>query len=308
MISFAPDASELGERIDAVVARRASVPRTHARAAIERGEVTAGGARVKPSHRLAAGELVEGDVAVPEESLPEAERIPLDIRYEDDHVLVVSKPAGLVAHPVRSHQTGTLVNALLGLGKPLGMLDPARPGIVHRLDKDTSGLLLVAKDDDTQARLRAAMKERRIARHYYALVRGTPSDSGTIEAPIGRHPARRSMMAVVPGGRPAITHYEVLQSDDRLALLEVKLETGRTHQIRVHLSHIGHPVLGDRVYGGRGELARELGLDRPFLHAFKLTFPDATGTAVEVADSLPRELLAALERGAIDGPSDSPTG
>ena len=304
MISFTPEESEIGERIDAVVARRAEVPRTMARAAIEKGEVTAGGVTVKPSHRLSAGELVAGEVVVPEEVLPEAEEIPLDIHYEDDHVLVVSKPAGLVAHPVRSHQTGTLVNALLGLGKPLGMLDPSRPGIVHRLDKDTSGLLLVAKDDATQARLRQAMKERRIERRYYALVRGVPSDSGTIEAPIGRNPARRSMMAVVSGGRQAITHYKVLRSTARFALLDVRLETGRTHQIRVHLAHIGHPVLGDRVYGGRGELARELGLERPFLHAFKLAFPDANGAAVEVVDSLPRELLAALERGAIDGPGD----
>ncbi|MDQ4143888.1 MAG: RluA family pseudouridine synthase [Actinomycetota bacterium] len=294
MNPFAPDEEEVGQRVDLVVARRTGVTRTLARTALERGEITVGGATVKPSHRLAAGELVVGAVAVPEESLPAAEDIPIEVRYEDEHVMVVSKPPGLVAHPVRSHQTGTLVNALLGLGKPLGMLDPSRPGIVHRLDKDTSGLLLVAKDDATQLRLREDMKARRIERRYFALVRGVPPDSGTIEAPIGRHPARRSLMAVVSGGRAAVTHYEVVSATDRLALLEVKLETGRTHQIRVHLRHIGHPVLGDRVYGGLGELSREIGLERPFLHAYRLTFLDAGGAPIEVSDPLPRELAHAL--------------
>ncbi|MDQ4095764.1 MAG: RluA family pseudouridine synthase [Actinomycetota bacterium] len=291
---FTPEEGESGQRVDLVVARRTGVTRNLARAAVERGDVKVAGATVKPSHRLAAGEIVEGHVPVPEEGLPEGEDIPLEIRYEDDSVLVVSKPAGLVAHPVRSHQTGTLVNALLGLGRPLGMLDPQRPGIVHRLDKDTSGLLLVAKDDATQLRLRDAMKARRIERRYFALVRGTPPDSGTIEAPIGRHPARRSLMAVVPGGRPAVTHYEVIEAGERLALLDVGLETGRTHQIRVHLSHIGHPVLGDRVYGGVGEQSRALGLERPFLHARTLAFPDESGEAIEVEDPLPGDLVDAL--------------
>ena len=301
MISFTPNEDEMGERVDAVVAQRGNVPRSAARAAIEAGDVTVGGRVVKPAYKLVVGDLVEGDIEVPQQSLPEAEDIPIEIRYEDDHVLVVSKPAGLVAHPAGGHQTGTLVNALLGLGKPLGMLDPMRPGIVHRLDRDTSGLLLVAKDDETQARLRAALKERSIERRYYALVRGVPPDSGTIEAPIGRHPVRRSLMSVVSGGRPSITHYKVLQSNERMALLDVKLETGRTHQIRVHLHHIGHPVVGDRIYGGRGELSRELGLDRPFLHAYKLVFPapgggrELTGGREEVTDELPKDLTAIID-------------
>ena len=294
MISFTPNEEEVGERVDATLAQRANVPRPAARAAIEVGEVTVGGRVVKPAYKLVVGDLVEGDVEAPQETLPEAEDIPIEIRYEDDHVMVVSKPAGLVAHPAGGHQSGTLVNALLGLGKPLGMLDPMRPGIVHRLDRDTSGLLLVAKDDETQARLSAALKERVVERRYYALVRGVPSDSGTIEAPIGRHPVRRSLMAVVSGGRPSVTHYKVLQSTDRVSLLDVKLETGRTHQIRVHLHHIGHPVLGDRIYGGRGELSRELGLERPFLHAYKLIFPDANGDRVEVGEDLPAQLSGTL--------------
>ena len=300
MISFVASDEESGERIDMVVARRAEVPRVAARDAIADGAVTVAGRRVKPSHRVASGEAIEGEVIVPEQRPPEAEDIPLDVKYEDEHVLVVNKPAGLVAHPAGGHQGGTLVNALLGLGKPLGMLDPARPGLVHRLDRDTSGLLLVAKDDATQERLRAAMKERLIERRYYALVRGVPPDSGTIEAPIGRHPARRSLMAVVPGGRPSVTHYKVLQSTDRLALLDIKLETGRTHQIRVHLTHIGHPVLGDRVYGGLGELSRELGLERPFLHAYRLAFPAPGGNDVEVQADLPGDLSRPLQAAGIE--------
>lgn len=294
MISFTPSEDEVGQRVDVVVTKRSGVPRSSARDAIAGGDVTVGGARVKPSHRLVTGDMIEGEVSVTEQSPPEAEDIPIAIRYEDEHVMVVSKPAGLVSHPARANQTGTLVNALLGLGKPLGMLDPMRPGIVHRLDRETSGVLLVAKDDETQMRLREAMKERSIERRYYALVRGVPPDSGTIEAPIGRHPARRSLMAVVSGGRPSITHYTVLQSTDRLALLDVKLETGRTHQIRVHLKHIGHPVLGDSAYGGKGELSRELGLDRPFLHAFKLVFPQPNGSRIEVEDPPPEDLKEAL--------------
>ena len=307
-LSFIPDENEVGERIDLVVARRTGVTRSLGRGAVESGSVLVGGNRVKPSHRLVAGEEVEGRIEVEPESLPGAEDIPVDIRYEDDHVLVVSKPAGLVAHPVRSHTGGTLVNALLGLGKPLGMLDPTRPGIVHRLDKDTSGLVLVAKDDATQLRLREDMKARRIERRYYALVRGIPPASGTIEAPIGRHPVRRTLMAVVSGGRPAITHYDVLQSTDKLALLDVRLETGRTHQIRVHLAHIGHPVLGDRMYGGVGELSRALGLDRPFLHAYKLAFRDDGGDPVEVGDELPDALRAALAEAGLDGPPGAARG
>ena len=292
-VEFDVEQADAGERIDTVVARRAGVTRGLARGAVEEGTVLVSGAVVKPSHRLSTGDSVNGSIEIEIDVAPGAEDIPLEVRYEDDHVLVVSKPAGLVSHPVRNRQSGTLVNALLGLGKPLGMLDPSRPGIVHRLDKETSGLLLVAKDDDTQRRLREEMKARRVERRYYALVRAGLPGSGTIEAPIGRHPARRTLMAVVSGGRPAVTHYEVIESNERVALLDVKLETGRTHQIRVHLAHIGYPVLGDRVYGGVGELSRELGLERPFLHAHLLAF--ATGPEpTTVTDRLPPDLQPAL--------------
>lgn len=297
-VGFSAGPDEAGMRLDVVVAQRASVTRGLAQIAIKEGTVTVGGKTVRPSHRLEPGEEVSGSVAVPTVELPQGESIDLVLRYEDDRLLVVSKPAGLVTHPARGHATGTLVNALLGLGVPLAGATSIRPGIVHRLDKDTSGLLLVAKDDDAQTFLVDALRARRIERLYVALVRGRPpADSGTIEAPIGRHPVKRRLFAVVPGGRPSVTHYEVTAAGDRLALLDLKLETGRTHQIRVHLAHLGHPVLGDRVYGGVSELSRELGLERPFLHARSLRFPHPDdGREILVEDALPDDLAAALER------------
>jgi 23S rRNA pseudouridine1911/1915/1917 synthase len=296
VIRFTPSDAEVGTRIDVTIARRAAVARSAASDAVASGDVMAGGRQVRPGHRLVAGELVEGTVAAPERTLPQAEDIALDVRYSDDRVLVVSKPAGLVTHPAGGHATGTLVNALLGLGLSLSGEGSSRPGIVHRLDKDTSGLLLIARDDEAHAYLTAALKARKVGRTYLALVRGRPpAASGTIEAPIARHPKRRTAMAVVPEGRSATSHYAVLERDEKMSLLQVKLETGRTHQIRVHLSSIGLPVLGDRTYGGTSELSRSLGLTRPFLHAWRLSFPDpSSGAIVEVADELPDDLRRAL--------------
>jgi 23S rRNA pseudouridine1911/1915/1917 synthase len=297
-VEFTASKQDAGARLDVVVARRASVTRALAQAAIKEGAVTVAGRAARPSHRLEAGEKVSGSVAIPTVELPEAEAVDLTLRYNDDRVLVVSKPAGLVTHPARGHSSGTLVNALLGLGEPLAGATSIRPGIVHRLDKDTSGLLLVAKDDDAQAYLVDALRERRIERRYVALVRGRPpADSGTIEAPIGRHAVKRRQFAVVPGGRPSVTHYSVRAAAERKSLLDLELETGRTHQIRVHLAHLGNPVLGDRVYGGVSELSRELGLTRPFLHACSLRFPHPDdGRAIAVTDDLPEDLQAALEK------------
>jgi 23S rRNA pseudouridine1911/1915/1917 synthase len=307
-VSFTASDDEAGSRLDVVLARRAAVTRALAQAAIKSEAVTVGGKPERPSYRLEAGDAVTGEVAVPTVDLPEAEAIDLTLRYDDERVLVVSKPPGLVTHPARGHASGTLVNALLGLGVPLAGATSIRPGIVHRLDKDTSGLLLVAKDDNAQAYLVAALKERRIERRYVALVRGRPAaDSGTIEAPIGRHPVKRRQFAVVPGGRPSVTHYAVRDAGERLSLLDLKLETGRTHQIRVHLAHLGHPVLGDRVYGGLSELSRELGLTRPFLHACSLRFPHPDdGREVAVTDDLPGDLEAALEAAGLSRPPGSP--
>jgi 23S rRNA pseudouridine1911/1915/1917 synthase len=304
-IDFVVGAPDEGKRVDSVVARRLDIPRTAAQRALRAGAITVNGEGVRPSHRLSSGELVRGAVSVAEELPPEPEAIPISVRYSDERVLVVSKPAGLVTHPAAGHRGGTLVNALLALGEPLAGRGSGRPGIVHRLDKGTSGLLLVAKDDGAHAVLVAALKDRKIRRTYLTLVRGRPpAESGTIDAPIGRHPARRWLMAVVAEGRPAVTHYRVVESSDRCSLLEATLDTGRTHQIRVHLSHLGCPVLGDRAYGGASELSTSLGLTRPFLHAARLVFPHPDDSRpIEVTDDLPEDLREALARASLSAPS-----
>jgi 23S rRNA pseudouridine1911/1915/1917 synthase len=304
VISFTPTQEEVGTRIDVVLAERAHVTRTLAQRAVRSGEVTVGGQAVRPSYRLEVDDVIEGVVPQPTFDAPVAEDIPVDIRYRDDRVIVVSKPAGLVTHPAAGHRSGTLVNALLNMGEPLAGAGSTRPGIVHRLDKDTSGLLLVAKDDAAQETLLNSMRAREISRRYLSLVRGIPaSPSGSVDAPIGRHPTRRQQMAVVIGGRPSVTHFEILEPGDGMSLLEVSLETGRTHQIRVHLKHLGHPVMGDRTYGGVSEVSKGLGLDRPFLHAWRLSFPHPDdGRLIEVSDPLPADLSAVLEQAGLPIP------
>ncbi|MEA2485404.1 MAG: rRNA synthase [Actinomycetota bacterium] len=304
MIRFRPTADEVGTRTDAAVARRAGVSRSAASNAVSTGDVLVEGRMVRPGHRLRAGELVEGRVRPGTTAPPAPEDIPIEVRYSDDRVLVVSKPAGLVTHPAGGHRDGTLVNALLGLGVSLSGEGSLRPGIVHRLDKGTSGLLLIARDDEAHAALTQELREHRIERQYRALVRGRPpAASGTIDAPIARHPRRRTVMAVVPEGRPALSHYRVIERTQEVSLLDVALETGRTHQVRVHLSFIGHPVLGDGAYGGTSELSKRLGLHRPFLHAWRLSFAHpATGATVVVEDRLPADLRAALEAAGLAEP------
>ena len=249
-----------------------------------------GEARTK-SHRLEGGEELTFEAPEPEKGL-EAEELSLRIAYEDDHLLVVDKPAGIVVHPAPGHATGTLVHGLLGrLG---GGEAPERPGIVHRLDRDTSGLLVVARTEDAYRGLRNLVRRRALERRYKALVRGEPrSRTGRIEAPIGRdrhEPTRISLDTDNP--RDAVTHFEVERLLDGHALLDVRLETGRTHQIRVHLAAIGLPVVGDPVYG-----VTDPELGRQFLHAWRLAFTHpVTGEDVEVESPLPPELQAALER------------
>lgn len=305
MIRFRPLRAEVGRRVDVVLAKRAGVTRTLAQRALRSGEVRVNDAEAKPSYRLEDADVVSGEVPSATFAEPAAEEIPLSVRYTDERVMVVSKPPGLVTHPARGHEAGTLVNALLGHGGPLAGMGSTRPGIVHRLDKDTSGLLLIARDDSAQAFLVDALRRREVERRYLALVRGAPpAASGTIEAPVGRHPVRRRRMAVVSGGRPSVTHYSVLGSGDGVSLLEARLETGRTHQIRVHLSHLGAPVLGDRTYGGASELAVRLGLTRPFLHAWKLSFPHpSSGARVAVSDPLPTDLAEVLRRAGLEPPA-----
>jgi 23S rRNA pseudouridine1911/1915/1917 synthase len=297
-LAFTAAEEEVGERIDVVLARRAGVTRTLAQRALKTGSVSVRGTVVRASYRLEPGDAVEALIPEPQLARPEPESIALRVVYSDPRVLVVSKPAGMVTHPAAGHRTGTLVNALLALDQPLSNADSTRPGIVHRLDKDTSGLLLVARDDATQAHLVDALRAHRVGRRYLALVKGAmQAASGTIDAPIGRHPGARHKMAVVLGGRPAVTHYRELSASGDVTLLEVSLETGRTHQIRVHLAHLGRPVLGDRAYGGASEVAMTLGLARPFLHAWKLSFPHPEGgLPIEVTDELPGDLRAVLER------------
>ena len=307
MISFVVNPADAGERVDVFLAARAEITRTAAQRALKLGAVTVNGGEVRPSYRLEPDDVVAGELPEVTVTPPGPEDIPVAIRYSDEHLLVISKPAGLVTHPARGHESGTLVNALLGMGGSLSNRGSVRPGIVHRLDKDTSGLLLVARDDATQEALVEAIRRREVERRYLALVRGVPgSASGTIEAPVGRHPTKRRLMAVVAGGKPSVTHYSVVGEAGGRALLDVTLGTGRTHQIRVHLSHLGHPVLGDRTYGGYSQAVRELGLNRPFLHAWRLAFVHpATGENVEVTDPLPQDLAAVLAAAGIPNPLES---
>jgi 23S rRNA pseudouridine1911/1915/1917 synthase len=250
------------------------------------------GAKRPKSHRLEGGEELELEVADPgTHSVLQAEDLPLRIAYEDDHLLVVDKPAGIVVHPSPGHASGTMVHGLVG--RTAGG-DEERRGIVHRLDRDTSGLLVVARTEEAYERLQELVRNRELERRYKALVRGRPrSWRGRIEAPIGRDrhdPTRHSLETDTP--REAVTHFEVERLLDKHALLDVRLETGRTHQIRVHLGAIGLPVVGDPVYGVPDEQ-----LKRQFLHAWRLAFPHpASGEPVEVESHLPPELQAALER------------
>jgi 23S rRNA pseudouridine1911/1915/1917 synthase len=249
------------------------------------------GASRPKSHRLTAGEEIAFEAPVPAVSSLVAEPMDLRVAYEDEHLLVVDKPAGLVVHPAPGHATGTLVHGLLGLAAGG---EAERPGIVHRLDRDTSGLMVVARSAEAHRRLQRLVRRRRLERRYLALVCGRPrSRRGTIEAPIGRDrhdPTRQSLDTAAP--REAITHFEVVELLPRHALLDVRLETGRTHQIRVHLAAIDLPVAGDPVYGRPGEL----GLERQFLHAARLAFPHPmTGEPVETESPLPPDLETALD-------------
>jgi 23S rRNA pseudouridine1911/1915/1917 synthase len=281
-----------GLRLDRFLA---GLPAIGSRGAAERlfesGHVLVDGEARPKSHRLEGGEEVELE-QVAATPVVEAEPVELRLAYEDEHLLVVDKPAGLVVHPGAGHATGTLVQALAG--RSGGGEDPERPGIVHRLDRDTSGLMVVARTEAAHAELQRLIRSREVERGYLALVRGHPrSRSGTIEAPIGRDrhdPTRRSLDTDTP--RDAVTHFEVEQLFDGHALVRLRLETGRTHQIRVHLAAVGLPVAGDRVYG-----VRHPGLARQFLHAATLGFPHpVTGERIELESPLPPDLYGCLAR------------
>ncbi|TMB70552.1 MAG: RluA family pseudouridine synthase [Chloroflexi bacterium] len=286
-----------GERLDTFIARRChELSRSHARRLIDEGLVAVDGRQAKPSERVSAGLSVSVTIPPPETINLQPEAIPLTIIYQDGDIIVLDKPAGLTVHPAPGHPSGTLVNALLAACPDLrGIAGALRPGIVHRLDKDTSGLMVVAKNDRAQRALQRQLKEREVRKTYLALVRAVPSPrEGTIEAPIGRHPKNRKKMAVVADGRESTTRYRVREeiAGGKYSLLEVEPVTGRTHQIRVHLAAIGHPVEGDATYGRSSDA-----IGRQFLHAHKLAFAmPLGGRTVEFVSPLPADLREALSR------------
>ena len=284
-------------RADLAVASVAGISRAHAQRLLGDGRALVDGRPRRASDRLAGGERVTVQLTAPADETLEPESIPLVVAYEDADLLIVDKPAGLVVHPSAGHGSGTLVNALIGRardrGEPLGSIaGVGRPGIVHRLDKDTSGLIVVAKTDAAQAALMRQFGERSVSKEYLALVRGeAPAQRGRVEAPIGRDKRDRQRMAVVAGGRESVTEYEQLGAGGGYALLALQPRTGRTHQIRAHLAYLALPIAGDLRYGG-GEGPG--GLRRQFLHAARLGFVRPAGGTVRAWSELPADLATSL--------------
>lgn len=284
-----------GERLDRVLAARfPNLSRAQLQRLIRSGAITVNDMPVRPAYRLSPGDRIV--VTFPEEETVRPENIPLDIVYEDDYLLVVNKPAGMVVHPAAGVVRGTLVNALLAHCPQVADVGgPDRAGIVHRLDRETSGLIVVAKDPETHAALQRQFKRRQVRKTYIALVEGqVQPQEAIIEVPIGRDQKDRTRMRVARTGRPAVTQYRVLEVFPQYTLLEVRPHTGRTHQIRVHLAWFGYPVVGDRVYGRQRQT---LLVDRHFLHARDLAFTHpATGETVAFTAPLPPELVAILNQ------------
>jgi 23S rRNA pseudouridine1911/1915/1917 synthase len=301
---------QAGVRLDVALAGHPDVgSRAAAQRLIEAGRVTVDGSPRQKRHALAPGERVVAELAEPEpRDAPAGASAPHTIVYEDDWLLVVDKPAGVVVHPAPGHRSGTLVEALAG--RAAGGEHPWRPGIVHRLDRDTSGLMIVAKDDRTHRALQEMLRRRAIRREYLALVDGRPdARTGTIDAPIGRdRRVRTTHSTSTDKPRAARTHFELEQALPRTSLLRVRLETGRTHQIRVHMAAIGHPVVGDAQYGG-GPAGERLGLARQFLHSANLRFthPEAR-KQVACESKLPVDLLRTLGAAAREPVSEGPDG
>ena len=299
--------AEVGERVDSFLARMSAsddepLSRSAAAKLCDEGRVTVGGKNVKKNYLLREGETV---VVVRPEPLPDEvvpEDIPLDVIYEDADIIVINKPKGMVVHPAPGNMTGTLVSALLyHCGSSLsGIGGVQRPGIVHRIDKDTSGLLVVAKNDVAHRSLSEQIALHTAYRRYMALCVGSPKeDTGRVDAPIGRHPVDRKKMAIVAGGREAVTHFTVKERFHGISLIECKLETGRTHQIRVHMSSIGHPVLGDTVYGGDKCRAAKLHskyISGQALHAYRLELDHPrTGQRMSFEAPLPENMAHLIE-------------
>lgn len=288
---------EAGNRLDKVLAAR--YPNAHSRTylqwLIEENHVLVNQKKVKKRIKLEEGDLVEVSFVLTPEVNLNPEEIPLDILYEDDAIIVVNKAAGLVVHPGAGNWTGTFVNALLFHCKQLPEGDGLRPGIVHRLDKDTTGLLVAAKTAEAQQKLIDLFSTRQVYKEYLALCIGNPG-SGKVDAPIARHPVNRQKMAVVENGRSAVTHYETLRYNATISSVKLVIETGRTHQIRVHLKHIGNPVLGDQVYGSHS-MNEKFKLKRQLLHAYRLRLPHPiTGEEMEFEAPVPKDMDQILSK------------
>lgn len=293
--TFFVDEAHSGTRLDAFLARHLpALSRSRIKVLIGDGRVTLNGAQAKPADAVRRGQRVEIVVPPPPRSELQPEAIPLDVLYEDDDLMVINKPAGLTVHPGAGRTQGTLANAMIARVPQLAHAgETNRPGIVHRLDKDTSGALVVAKSPQIQDALQAQVANRTVSRRYLALVHGAVQDEeGTIAARIGRHPRRRTKMAVRVDGREAVTRYRVLERFHGFTLVEARLVTGRTHQVRVHFAHLGHPLVGDSQYGGGREA---LGLTRQALHAWRLEFTHPrTGEALAFEAPIPEDLAQVL--------------
>ena len=285
---------EDGARLDKALADLTDLSRAVANEQIKAGQVLVNGQVKKAKYKVAEGDVLTYEVPEPEVLEYVAEDIPLEIVYEDEDVAVVNKPQGMVVHPSLGHRSGTLVNALLYHVKDLSSINGVvRPGIVHRIDKDTSGLLMIAKNDEAHVALSDELKDKKSLRKYWAIVHGNlPNDRGVIEAPIGRSEKDRKRQAVTAKGKPAVTRFQVLERFGDYTLVELQLETGRTHQIRVHMAYIGHPVAGDPVYGPRKTLMGE----GQFLHARTLGFTHPrTGETMEFSVDVPKVFEETLE-------------
>lgn len=298
MSTLTRTADRPGERADAFLARVVpDLTRSAAQRLLEAGAVRLAGRPVRKNYRTAPGDVLEVDIPAPQPVDLVPQDIPLDIVYEDGDVIVVNKPVGMVVHPAPGHSDGTLVNALLyHCGNTLsGINGTLRPGIVHRIDRDTSGLIIAAKNDAAHQYLSAQLADHTLARTYECIVVGSlREDRGTVDAPIARHPADRKRMAVVAGGREAVTHWEVIARYPGYTHVRCRLETGRTHQIRVHMAYIGYPILGDTVYGAKKEVP---GLTGQCLHAVGLRFlHPRTHEVVELSCPLPEEFTRMLQK------------